>query len=173
MPRIRTPTHDERRSRASPRLRISGCPPLGSGREPRKRVDALLMTDDSDILALEEELRQAMLAGDVATLDRLIADELLFSGPTGELATKAQDLAAYRDRVIRFLSHEPEELSVRRIGSDVALVSLRTRLAVEVNGTVHRGAYRYTRVWARERGGAWQIVGGHVSAVAPTPGAAG
>jgi ketosteroid isomerase-like protein len=26
------------------------------------------------------------------------------------------------------------------------------------------GTYRYTRVWAKEEGGAWRIVAGHVSA---------
>lgn len=132
----------------------------------------LASPNDPEIAALEEELRQAMLAGDVASLDRLISDELLFAGPTGELATKAEDLAAHRDRVIRFLRHEPEELSVRRVGSDVALVSLRTRLVVELNGAEHRGVYRYTRVWARERGEAWRVVGGQVSAVVPSPGVA-
>lgn len=132
----------------------------------------LTSPNDPEIVALEEELREAMLAGDVASLNRLIADDLLFAGPTGELATKAQDLAAHRDRVIRFLRHEPQELSVRRVGVDVALVSLRTRLVVELNGVQHRGVYRYTRVWARERGGVWQVVGGQVGAVAPSAGAA-
>jgi hypothetical protein len=36
---------------------------------------------------------------------------------------------------------------------------------VEVAGTLVRGTYRYTRVWAREGGGPWRVVGGHVSAV--------
>ncbi|HET7187455.1 MAG TPA: hypothetical protein VFI52_04845 [Gemmatimonadaceae bacterium] len=48
------------------------------------------------------------------------------------------------------------------------MVALRTRLAVEVNGTLVRGTYRYTRVWARESDGAWRVVGGHVSAVPET-----
>lgn len=57
-----------------------------------------------------------------------------------------------------------EELRVRRVGPEVA--ALRTRLAVEVAGTLHRGTYRCTRVWAREEGGEdWRVVGGHVSPV--------
>src|SRR5579872_4424622 len=47
---------------------------------------------DVVIRALEERLWAAQLAADVATLDELIADDLLFAGPTGELATKAEDL---------------------------------------------------------------------------------
>ena len=100
-------------------------------------------------------------------MDRLIAGDLLFTGPDGRLATKAQDLGAHRSGAVRFREHEPEELRVRRVGPDVAIVALRARLEVEVAGTVQRGTYRYTRAvaWARERGGAWQIVGGHVSEV--------
>jgi ketosteroid isomerase-like protein len=120
---------------------------------------------DPEIAMLEAELREAQLAADVASLDRLIADELLFAGPTGALASKHEDLAAYRDGVVRFREHEPQELRVRRVGSDVAIASLRTRLVVEVGGTLTAGIYRYTRVWAREDGGPWRIVGGHVSAV--------
>jgi RimJ/RimL family protein N-acetyltransferase/ketosteroid isomerase-like protein len=119
---------------------------------------------DPEIAALEEELRAAQLAADVAALDRLIDDDLLFTGPDGRLATKAEDLAAHGEGVVRFVSHEPEELRVRRVGTDVAVAALRTRLAVRVAGQMVAGTYRYTRVWER-RDGRWRIVGGHVSPV--------
>ncbi|MDB4906118.1 MAG: hypothetical protein JWO05_902 [Gemmatimonadetes bacterium] len=59
------------------------------------------------IAALEAELRAAQLAGDVPTLDRLISDDLQFTGPDGAFATKAGDLAAYRDGVMRVTEHQP------------------------------------------------------------------
>ena len=119
---------------------------------------------DPDIVALEDELRRAQLEADVDALDRLIADELLFTGPDGRLGTKAEDLSAHGSGVVRFHEHEPEELRVRPIGDAVRVVALRTRLVVEVNGQRVSGTYRYTRVWARENGGPWRIVAGHVSA---------
>jgi ketosteroid isomerase-like protein len=125
--------------------------------------------DDPEIAALEAQLRAAQLAADVATLDRLLAENLLFTGPDGQLGTKAQDLDAHASGVIRFRGHEPEELRVRRVGPDVAIAALRARLAVEVAGTLVRGTYRYTRVWAREPGGPWRVVGGHVSEVPASP----
>jgi ketosteroid isomerase-like protein len=124
----------------------------------------LVGPEDAEIVALEAEIRAAQLAADVVALDRLIADELLFTGPDGELGSKAEDLAAHRSGVVRVREHEPEELRIRRIGHDVAIVALRTRLAVEVSGTTVRGTYRYTRVWAREDG-TWRVAGGHVAAV--------
>ena len=131
---------------------------------------AVVGAADSEIVALEARLRRAQLDADVATLDRLIADELLFTGPDGQLGTKAQDLAAHGSGVVRFRAHEPEELRVRRVGSDVAVVALRTRLEVEVSGTLVRGTYRYTRIWARESDDAWRVVGGHVSEALVTTG---
>jgi ketosteroid isomerase-like protein len=120
---------------------------------------------DPEIVALESRLRAAQLAVDVRALDALISDNLLFTGPDGELATKAQDLDAHRSGMVRFREHEPEELRVRRAGDGVAVAALRARLGVEVMGTLMRGTYRYTRVWAREEDGTWRVVGGHVSGV--------
>lgn len=126
---------------------------------------ALRGAPDREIVALEEELRAAQLAADVRALDRLIAERLLFTGPGGQLVTKAQDLDAHSSGVVRFRAHEPEELHIRRVSPDVAITALRARLAVEVNGAVVGGTYRYTRVWAREGGESWRVVGGHVSEV--------
>jgi ketosteroid isomerase-like protein len=121
-------------------------------------------TPDDEIIELEARIRAAQLNADVDALDALISDDLLFAGPDGQLATKAQDLQAHRSGIVRFREHEPEELRVRRVGHDVAIATLRARLAVEVAGTLIRGTHRYTRVWAREDR-EWRVVGGHVGAV--------
>ena len=134
---------------------------------------ALRGDPDPEIVALEERIRSAQLAADVGALDDLIADHLLFTGPDGQLGTKAQDLAAHGSGVVRFRSLEPEELRIRRVGPDVAVTALRVRLAVDVNGTAVHGTYRYTRVWAREGDGSWRVVGGHVSEVRPIATAVG
>jgi hypothetical protein len=77
------------------------------------------------------------------------------------LATKAEDLAAYRDGVMQVSSHEPEELHVRRVGNDVAVTALRTRMTGSFRGTNFSVIARYTRVWARQAG-AWRVVAGQV-----------
>lgn len=126
----------------------------------------LIGPPDPELVALEARLRAAQLAADVAALDALLAEELLFTGPDGQLATKAQDLAAHGSGAVRFVAHEPEELRVRRVGDRVAICALRARLVVEVAGSRIEETARYTRVWAREEGGAWRVAGGHVSPVA-------
>jgi ketosteroid isomerase-like protein len=126
---------------------------------------ALVGAVDPEIVELESRLRAAQLAADVAVLDGLISEDLLFVGPDGRLATKSQDLEAHATGVVRFREHVPEELRVRRVGPRVAVTSLRARLAVDVAGTLERGTFQYTRVWARDDSGTWRVVGGHVSAV--------
>ena len=126
---------------------------------------ALVGPPDPEIVSLEARIRAAQLDADLAALEELISDDLLFTGPDGELGTKAQDMEAHRSGTVRFVAHVPEELRVRRVGANIALSSLRAQLTVEVAGTLTRGTYRYTRVWAREDGGAWRVVGGHVSLV--------
>ena len=46
------------------------------------------MSIDNEILAREAELRQAQLSGDVAALDQLLDDRLLFTSFDRTLATK-------------------------------------------------------------------------------------
>ena len=121
---------------------------------------------DPEIAAAEARIRSAQLAGDTHALAELISDDLLFAGPDGQLATKAQDLGAHASGVVRFREHEPEELHIRRLGMSVAITSLRARLAVEVAGELKRGTFRYTRVWHRD-GDEWRVAGGHVSEVHP------
>ncbi|RYZ04373.1 MAG: nuclear transport factor 2 family protein [Myxococcales bacterium] len=135
----------------------------------RELFQSVLVGDpDPEVTGLEAELRSAQLAGNVAHLDRLISAELLFTGPDGSLASKADDLAAHASGAVRFREHTPLELQVRRVGEDVAIVALLAKLKVEVNGSAVQGTYRYTRVWAREQGG-WRIVGGHVAPAPESP----
>lgn len=101
--------------------------------------NALVGAADPEIVALETRLRAAQLAADVAELDALIDEDLLFVGPDGRLASKAQDLAAHSSGAVRFREHVPETLHVRRLGSGVAVTSLRARLVVEVMGAVTSG----------------------------------
>ena len=131
-----------------------------------RQLNAVLIgTPDSEIVDLEARLRAAQMGADVAAMDALVDDDLLFTGPDGSVGTKAQDLAAHASGAVRFREHQPTELRVRRVGDDVAIVALRAQLAVEVGGRVVQGDYSYTRVWARNAAGTWRVVGGQVSAV--------
>jgi hypothetical protein len=74
------------------------------------RMDAVRIgAPDPEIVALEARLRAAQLAADVAALEALIAPDLLFTGPDGQLATREEDRAAHASGAVRFQAHEPRE----------------------------------------------------------------
>ena len=130
---------------------------------PDHKISAAMIQET--IQQLEADLRAAQLSGDVTALGRLIDDALLFTGPDGSLATKADILTLHRSGAIRFSTHEPSDVQWQVVTPDVVVVAMRTRLARFFDGQSFAGDYRYTRVWAR-RGDSWRIVAGHVSAVA-------
>lgn len=119
---------------------------------------------EAQIRASEERLYRAMQTSDVAELDALIADDLLFAGPIGELATKEMDLELHRTGGTKFHELMPTELVIRVWSEEFALASARIILSGTFLGQAFAGEYRYTRVWRKGVQG-WQVVGGSVTAM--------
>jgi len=120
---------------------------------------------ESQIRACETRLYSAMLASNVDELDALIADDLLFAGPTGELATKAMDLELHRSGGTQFHEFTPKELEIRVWSEEFVLASAKIFLRGTYLGQEFAGDFRYIRVWRKGQQG-WQIVGGSVTAMA-------
>lgn len=117
---------------------------------------------ETEIRAFEARLYAAMLASDVNELDALIADDLLFAGPTGELATKAMDLELHRSGGTQFHELTPKELEIRVWSEQFALASAKILLSGTYLGQAFAGEYRYTRIWRKGPLG-WQVAGGSVT----------
>jgi ketosteroid isomerase-like protein len=118
---------------------------------------------DDSLRACEAALRQAQLASDVAALDRLVDDALVFTGPDGAVYGKLDDLDAHRQGMVRITRLEPSDERIQRFGG-LAVVSVRMEMAGTFRGATFAGPFRYTRVWCKRRDG-WRVVAGHVSAV--------
>lgn len=118
---------------------------------------------DDVIQAREAELRQAQLSGDVAALDRLIDDDLIFTAIDGSLVAKADDLEMHRSGRLKITMMEPRDWKIRHLGS-TAIVSVRMAFEGVMDGADVGGALRYTRVWQEWPDG-WRVVAGHMSRV--------
>jgi ketosteroid isomerase-like protein len=118
----------------------------------------------TQIRECEARLYTAMLASDVAELDALIADDLLFTGPTGELATKAMDLELHRTGGTQFHELVPKELEIRVWSENFVLAIAKIFLSGTYLGNAFAGDYRHMRVWRKGQNG-WQIAAGSVSAM--------
>jgi hypothetical protein len=120
---------------------------------------------ETQIRDRETRLYAAMLTSDVAELDVLIADDLLFVGPTGELATKAMDLDLHRTGGTKFHDLVLKELEIRVWNEQLAIAAAKIFLSGTYLGNNFAGDFRYLRVWGHGESG-WQIVGGSVSPIA-------
>lgn len=120
------------------------------------------MSDDP-ILASEAALREAMLTNDVAALDRLLDDALMFTALDGTVIGKQFDLDAHRARRLRLAWMESSDVRVLHCGS-TAIVSVLVDHEGTWDGAPVGGKLRYTRVWC-ERPEGWRVVAGHMSVV--------
>ena len=121
---------------------------------------------EAEIVARETALLHAMTTNDVARLDDLLHDDLLFNGPDGQTGTKVQDLANYRSGGIHLHRAEASDRLVSAIGDDV-VVAVTVTLEGSYLGMRADGRYRYLRVWKRI-GDAWRVIAGSVVALGAT-----
>ena len=106
--------------------------------------------------ALEEQWRQAQLAGDVATMDRLLSDDYIGISVTGQVNTKMQQLDRMRSHKFVLTKLELGEMQVKLVGS-IAIVTSRAEVEGNNEGVPVQGTFRYTRVYQRLPSGAWKI----------------
>jgi ketosteroid isomerase-like protein len=113
----------------------------------------------------EEELRLAMLAGNVDALSDLIDDDLTFTDPGGNVLTKADDLAAHRTGALKVERLDIFDSKLHSVGSMV-LVTTKAKLEGRFQETTFSGVFAYTRLWFLSNG-RWRIRVGHCSTIGP------
>ena len=115
------------------------------------------MTSPQEIMALEQQRRQAMVAADVVTLSRLLADDVLWIHATARLDTKAGLLASIETKKTIYQEIACSEETVRFYG-DTAIVSGIADIKAQISGEDRVLQNRFTIVWARPSGAPWQVV---------------
>ncbi len=118
---------------------------------------------NSEIRSMEQHLRAAMLASNVAELDALIDDRLVFVGPDSKVYRKEDDLALHRSGQQTLSRLDLKEVQIEMHGATAVTVVL-ADLAGVFKGQAFEGSFRYLRTWQRF-GEAWRIVAGSVCAV--------
>ncbi len=116
----------------------------------------------AEVIINENDLLEAMKTSHVELLDKLLHDDLLFNGPTGETATKAMDLNNYRSGTINLHTVESSDLMLRVIG-DNAVVAVTIEIKGNYLGQEIDGKFRYLRVWKLFEDN-WKVIAGSVVA---------
>ncbi len=122
---------------------------------------------EQSIKALDDQVRQAALKGDVATFDKLLADDYMDINVLGVTSTKAQVLENFKSGKLKYEAIEFSDTQVRVYG-DTAVVNTTANVKGHLGATDLSGRHRIVRVWVKRKG-QWQRVSFQATRVAPQP----
>jgi len=115
------------------------------------------MSIEKEILALDDQRYKAMIGNDLATLDKLLHPDLVYTHSSAMVDTKASYLEALRSGKTRYQSAERSEQKVRLYG-DTALLTGRAQMQVEIDAQPKSIKLRFLVVWTKTPQG-WKFVG--------------
>jgi ketosteroid isomerase-like protein len=105
---------------------------------------------------LEERRYAAMMAGDIATLDILLSNQLVYTHSSGDRDSKAEylDKVAARQFIYHQIDRSEETI---RIEGETAIVVGRMHARVDIGGSERLLDNRSLAVWSRS-GGVWRLL---------------
>jgi ketosteroid isomerase-like protein len=118
-----------------------------------------------EVERVERELVAAIAKGDLATYDRIVADDYVAYTTSGQLATKPEIMASYRTGTRKYMSLSISDVKVRVFGETAIFSATTSGTRVEEGGKPEPNIVRYFRVFTR-RNGAWRAV---MQMVTPLP----
>jgi ketosteroid isomerase-like protein len=115
------------------------------------------MADNAQtIIELDRKRMTAMAEKDVATLNAVLADDLIYTHSSARLDTKQSLIGNMESGATVYNSVEPSDVKAQDLGSAVVLTGV-ARIRVTSGGKPNAFAVRFTDVYAN-RGGKWQMV---------------
>src|SRR5215469_15463223 len=115
------------------------------------------MADNAQtIVELDRKRMQAMASQDVATLNELLADDLIYTHSSARLDTKQSLIGNMQSGSAVYNAVEPSDVQAQDLGNAVVLTGV-ARIRVTSGGKPNAFAVRFTDVYAN-RNGKWQMV---------------
>jgi len=119
---------------------------------------------EQELTKLEKEWTQCWVRPDFALIDRILADDYTWTESSGEVITKADEIAHLKDGKNLVDSFTLDKIKVRVYGDTAVVNSLWTYKYTE-EGKPRTVQDQCTDTWVKIAG-RWQCVAGHVSTVA-------
>jgi ketosteroid isomerase-like protein len=115
------------------------------------------MTDNAQkIIELDRTRMRAMAQKDIATLNALLSDDLVYTHSTARLDTKKSLIEAMESGKTVYTAVEPSEVQAQDLGDAVVLTGS-AQIRVVSNGNPLSFRVRFTDVYANKNG-QWQMV---------------
>jgi uncharacterized protein (TIGR02246 family) len=122
---------------------------------------------EQQVLKMGQEYGKMIQRGDAVGIERILADDYLYTDEKGKVLNKTEDLATYKNRESKIESSEISDQKVRVIGNNAAIETANFRVkGTNKEGKPFDNTYRYTTTWVW-RGGRWQIAADHTSVIKP------
>ena len=108
------------------------------------------------VVDLDKKRMQAMAKKDVATLEAVLADDLVYTHSSARLDTKRSLIDAMMSGATVYTGIEPSDVKAQDLGDAVVLTGI-AQIKVVSNGTPNAFGVRFTDIYAK-RDGRWQMV---------------
>jgi ketosteroid isomerase-like protein len=108
------------------------------------------------IVALDKKRMQAMAEKDFATLNAVLADDLIYTHSSARLDTKQSLIGNMQSGATVYTSVEPSEVKAQDLGDTVVLTGI-AQIKVVSNGKPNAFGVRFTDIYTK-RNGRWQMV---------------
>jgi ketosteroid isomerase-like protein len=122
-----------------------------------------VISAENQVRQIESDWGDAFERRDMATLDRLMADEYILTDPLGHVRNKKETLTAIETSEVDFESTQSDDVTVM-IYDDTAVVTGRSTFRGRYKGWSMSGRYQYTDVLVK-RNGSWKAVSSHITAL--------
>jgi len=119
---------------------------------------------EQELIKLENEWAEAILKNDIAFLERIYADDFIFTDEDGVVWTGAQDIANIKSGEAVYTSFVSDDMKVHVYG-DTAVVFGRNTIKGKFRGKDISGQSRWTDTWIK-KAGRWQCAATHSSKIA-------
>ena len=137
----------------------------GRGARPSSGEDDGHRGAEQEVRDLEEQFARAVVRGDRAFFEQILADDFTHTSHTGAFKTRAQWLADAKasdpadDKAprTRYESNRVDGLAVRLYGETAVATGRTTPTGTNAKGEQITGRYRFLRVWVK-RQARWQAV---------------
>ena len=108
------------------------------------------------IIDLDKKRMTAMAQKDIATLNALISDDLVYTHSSARLDTKQSLIGNMESGSTVYTAVEPSDVKAQDLGDTVVLTGA-CRISVMSQGRPHSFSVRFTDVYAN-KAGKWQMV---------------
>lgn len=112
---------------------------------------------EKTVRELEDRLNAAVVQGDVATFDKLFADDFTHTSRDGRFRTRAEWMKGRVQGKTNYVSFDVDDLQIRIFSETAVVTGLSKPSWREQDGSLANGQFRFLRVWAK-RDGRWQAV---------------